>query len=169
MALKEIVKGICDVTRCKYDVYTTEKIDELLEEKQSSIEVDTIPTENSSNPVESGGVFTALKEIKDSFSVISGEITVEGNSNASVSVNYPTGFTKDNTYVISNMASTVLKPDVYQAGVVGSINNEGIVQTSLKVNPTVRLDEEQINISCTNTTNGDPITLKYKVVVMKID
>jgi hypothetical protein len=27
MAIKEIVKGICATTRCKYDVYTKEKID----------------------------------------------------------------------------------------------------------------------------------------------
>ena len=30
MAKKEIVKGICDITRCKYDVYTKEKVDEML-------------------------------------------------------------------------------------------------------------------------------------------
>lgn len=30
MAIKDIVKGICNVTRCKYDVYTKEKVDELL-------------------------------------------------------------------------------------------------------------------------------------------
>lgn len=29
MAIKEIVKGICNITRCKYDVYTKEKIDEM--------------------------------------------------------------------------------------------------------------------------------------------
>lgn len=30
MAVKDIVKGICNITRCKYDVYTKDKIDELL-------------------------------------------------------------------------------------------------------------------------------------------
>ena len=30
MAIKEIVKGLCPITRCKYDVYTKEKIDELV-------------------------------------------------------------------------------------------------------------------------------------------
>lgn len=30
MAIKDIVKGICNITRCKYDVYTKEKIDEML-------------------------------------------------------------------------------------------------------------------------------------------
>lgn len=29
MAIKDIVKGICNITRCKYDVYTKEKIDEM--------------------------------------------------------------------------------------------------------------------------------------------
>lgn len=37
MALKDIVKGICSITRCKYDVYTKEKTDELLEEVNNSI------------------------------------------------------------------------------------------------------------------------------------
>ena len=30
MAIKDIVKGICNISRCKYDVYTKEKIDEML-------------------------------------------------------------------------------------------------------------------------------------------
>ena len=29
MAIKDIVKGICSTSRCKYDVYTKEKIDEM--------------------------------------------------------------------------------------------------------------------------------------------
>lgn len=41
MAIKDIVKGICNVTRCKYDVYTKERTDELLEAKANSEEVYT--------------------------------------------------------------------------------------------------------------------------------
>ena len=33
MAIKDIVKGICNVTRCKYDVYTKERSDELFKLK----------------------------------------------------------------------------------------------------------------------------------------
>ena len=29
MAVKDIVKGICNITRCKYDVYTKERTDEF--------------------------------------------------------------------------------------------------------------------------------------------
>ena len=36
MAIKDIVKGICNITRCKYDVYTKEKTDELLETKANA-------------------------------------------------------------------------------------------------------------------------------------
>lgn len=37
MAIKDIVKGICNITRCKYDVYTKEKTDELLEEVNTTL------------------------------------------------------------------------------------------------------------------------------------
>lgn len=37
MAIKDIVKGICNITRCKYDVYTKERTDELLEEINSNV------------------------------------------------------------------------------------------------------------------------------------
>lgn len=33
MAIKDIVKGICAITRCKYDVYTKERSDELFKIK----------------------------------------------------------------------------------------------------------------------------------------
>ena len=41
MAIKDIVKGICNITRCKYDVYTKERTDELLEAKANSEDVYT--------------------------------------------------------------------------------------------------------------------------------
>jgi hypothetical protein len=41
MAIKDIVKGICNITRCKYDVYTKERTDELLENPTILFESET--------------------------------------------------------------------------------------------------------------------------------
>lgn len=76
MALKDIVKGICDITRCKYDVYTKEKVDELLSEKANVSEIYT----------------------KGNFAVINFTNTAKKQVSE---VNYPTGFTMDNCVVIS--------------------------------------------------------------------
>lgn len=38
MAVKDKVKGICDTSKCNYDVYTSEKVDELLDELEEQLE-----------------------------------------------------------------------------------------------------------------------------------
>lgn len=46
MAIKDIVKGICNITRCKYDVYTKERTDELLGTK-ANVKATNITTEGT--------------------------------------------------------------------------------------------------------------------------
>lgn len=84
MAIKDIVKGICEITRCKYDVYTKEKTDELLENKADSINV----------------------YAKGDFSVIRTTIVDKGDlTTVEKEVDLPEGFTKDNCVIISAMYS----------------------------------------------------------------
>lgn len=79
MALKDIVKGICNITRCKYDVYTKEKIDEMFEEKIKIEEITlltpnegfSIPFQNffkQGNHIWGNAVITADTEFSNSYS-----------------------------------------------------------------------------------------------------
>lgn len=49
--------------------YTSAKMDELLAKKQGTLTFDSVPTENSTNPVKSGGIFTALASKADTSTV----------------------------------------------------------------------------------------------------
>lgn len=67
--MKETVKGYCKESKCEYDVYTKEHIDELIasiESKIPTLTFDDTPTKNSTNPVKSNGLYTSLEEIKES-------------------------------------------------------------------------------------------------------
>lgn len=86
MALKEIVKGICGVTRCKHDVYTKEKMDELLEEKANVSEVNEIYKKDNFAVIEGG---------------LEGLVFQEEQDQCAVSINYPEGFTWQNCVVVS--------------------------------------------------------------------
>ena len=60
--------------------YTKTEVDTLLGGKQDTLTFDNAPTANSSNPVKSGGVYTALdaKQPKTMSQAIAGQTTVEG-------------------------------------------------------------------------------------------
>lgn len=65
--IKEIVKGLCHKTKCYFDVYTKEAMDEKL----------------------------AKCKAKGDFAVLTGSITIS-NGSGSASVDYPEGFSQSN-------------------------------------------------------------------------
>ena len=57
--------GAWQITQAGTGTYTKEEIDTLLAAKQNVLTFDTVPTENSQNPVTSGGVWSPLAELVD--------------------------------------------------------------------------------------------------------
>lgn len=94
MAIKEIVKGICGTSRCKYDVYTKEKMDELLSEERAY-------TDGTSEEII--GAVTAMLQMVPEIAMINVTLTGEVGTQVRTEVSYPEGFSKDNTNVVSIM------------------------------------------------------------------
>ena len=137
MAIKDIVKGICNVTRCKYDVYTKERTDELF-------------------------------KVKGDFAVVTGEITME-NATGKVIVNYPDGFNKDNTVVISYGQTGINSGGPLDAINFGfGVHSLDYMSGSLPRN--VALTSTNIEISIRNPLDdtAGSRTYNYKIVLMKI-
>lgn len=92
MAIKETVKGHCGESKCTYDVYTKEKVDELLNEKVSSDNV----------------------YVKDNYAVLEGIATVKAHTvGQTTTFDYPEGFTQDNTAVLSKLLGDAEGEELY--------------------------------------------------------
>ena len=178
MALKDIVKGICETTRCKYDVYTKEKSDELLAEKQNKMTVDTTPTENSSNPVGSGGVFKALSEKANAsnFAILTGTMTQTGTQTIEKDIEYPEGFNKNNCIVVSSMLDMVTETNEEKWSYGSAMDNYSMLAGCLLkrvtlYDDTIRIQGRSITVSNSHEVVAQAISndYMYKVVLMKID
>lgn len=75
MPIKDIVKGICETTRCKYDVYTKEYMDNLLDLKADKDQTD--------------------------FAVIEFTMTIPANSTKSMTLSYPYHYNEDSWMILS--------------------------------------------------------------------
>ena len=56
------------------DYYTKTEVNTLLGNKQDTLTFDTTPTENSTNPVTSGGLYIVLGNISSALDTINGEV-----------------------------------------------------------------------------------------------
>jgi hypothetical protein len=142
MALKEIVKGICDVTRCKYDVYTKEKMDELLEEKANSNEINEIYTKNNFAVIEGS---------------LEGLVFQEEQDQCAVSVNYPEGFTWQNCVVVS----TEINP------ISDTLDNNYMLNVNVNWIDWQHGVNDLILYVKSSTPRKDWSTYKYRVVLFK--
>ena len=145
MAIKDIVKGICNITRCKYDVYTKERTDELLKTKLTSSDV----------------------YVKGDFATVIANITIgDDGLLGNVTVPFPDGFTKDNCIVISTMYKNS-NEHRYRNGYIqtGSAITNIVVGLGLK-NGT---DDSKITIEAySNDELMGGATYNVKVTLMKI-
>ena len=107
MAVKDIVKGICNITRCKYDVYTKEKTDELLETKANA-DTTTVTTagENLDDYTKTGVYYFSSNHTP---------------------VNVPSGV--NGWLVVYGNGYTTKKQIWYRAGTSGSFNYEPFMRT----------------------------------------
>lgn len=160
LATKDTVKGHCGTSRCTYDVYTKEKVDELLNGKASSNNV----------------------YVKNDFAVLEGIVTVKaGSVGYTKTLPYPEGFTQENTVVISRiLGDTEPEPEDHYLSTNQlniEINNDdlefiqqnGRLRKSVEEQIMVWLNPNDLDISVgdNRTTNEYDCDWKYKVVLMK--
>lgn len=110
------------------------------------------------NATKLGGKEAGQYTTNDKFAVLTGNITLEA-SGGSVSVNYPSGFTKDNCVVIACGIT-------YNSGGWRAF---GTVQAAVSTG--ARLNPSNITVGCypiQGNTSGPTGTFNYKLVLMKI-
>lgn len=123
------------------------------------------------------------KELKDSvdeldtnkvnfgdFAVVTATITPPeaGSSsiNGVVSVNYPTGFTKNNTYVVSVMSNLTTSQDGYWKVTFTATPQPGEEKA---YTPYVKLQNDEIRVSVYKAqTSDEPYETKVKLLLMKL-
>ena len=96
---------------------------------------------------------------------ITGSMTIEANSNKSVTINYPSGFTKDNCYVVACGI---------QATENRGYNFIGIYKDSLSLlmnayHRYVNTTDSGINLIVENPNTSSSRTVTYKILLMKIN
>ena len=179
----DTVKGFNKISKCNYDVYTKEKMDKLLNNKQGTLTFDETPTENSANPVTSGGIHTTLGNIytktesdtkffeNGKIAVLTGTLTNDGTKVITGTVNYPEGFNQSNCVVISSMF-TINGSTKYQYG--SAMDTTSLING---LQSHVKLMDDNINIRGRKISINDDGTAvatvinsdhQYKIVLMKI-
>jgi hypothetical protein len=145
LAVKDIVKGHCGDSKCTYDVYTKEKIDELLVEANARLD----------------NVY-----VKDNFAVLEGNyegvVFAEPTNGALKMVDYPEGFTVNNTVIISKLLNNATSfGDYYNDGFD---YRDGTIEQYFHV----QLEPDRIRIEpMTSTPTVDWSDYSYKIVLLK--
>lgn len=169
MAIKEIVKGICNITRCKYDVYTKEKTDEIVEEINATSETkankNDVYTKTEINNLLSSKANSSDVYVKGNFAVLTGIATSAGSS---IKTEYPSGFTYDNCVIISAMSK-------YSYNLSGNeitdgnwtLNNQGLSTYE----PSFVLQTGGVYSMFTVVSGASPTPTKmhFKIVLMKYE
>lgn len=153
--------GFCE-NKGKHEVYTKEQTDNLLAGKAASVHThdDRYYTETEVNAK------LADYKLKGDIATFAGEITINGSTSSSITINYPSGFTKDNSVLLS--CGLVLKGD----GNAKGYNYYGLfADTSDTLNNAYRrrINFTNDNIKLWVENPGTSIlTLTYKIAVMKV-
>jgi len=94
--------------------------------------------------------------------ILTGQITLVPNETNSIDINYPSGFTADNTVVLGTMTTSgVGANNVYGYPYFGNFGNGR--------SPNVVLYTDRINFEVYHSlTSGNNRTLNYKIFLMKI-
>lgn len=145
------------------DIYTKTEVDTAIETNTTSIMSDVaddylLKTDASST-----------YKLKGDFAVLTGSL-----SSGSATINYPTGFTKDNCVVISTMLQHPTNPN-YFWGNGSTFDSTGAINGCLPVR--VRLGSDDINITSkiigltnneTSAVTDITTAYNYKIILMKI-
>lgn len=142
---------------CKYPAYDKEEIDNLFYKKT---EMDTTLNQMHNDLVKPNEVY-----FKGDFAVLTGQVTMTSGA-GSTTTNYPEGFTRDNSVVISfGQENNDTKNSVnFGYGIRSTDYTKGSITRN------VSLKDSEIEISVYNAVSegsGDK-TYNYKIVLMKI-
>ncbi len=160
MATKDKVKGYCKESKCEYDVYTSEKVDELLTNKANTSDV---YTKSETKALINSGLIK-VETITGSYSRSSGGDTVISTK----SVSYPEGFNKDNSILLAIGTRTTGNTN-YPDYVFGSTGNEAA--DKLQAGSTrrmVRFKTNNIELGFSGPQSSDAISVDYKLVIARL-
>lgn len=100
---------------------------------------------------------------RDNFVVISGNFSIEPQSEKSINFNYPNGFTKDNCITIS--CSIDFPP--YGTNFIGYYQDSGdFINNAYK--RTLTFKNDSIYFEVENPLTGRTLDIKYKIVLLKL-
>ena len=113
----------------------------------------------------------AKYQLKNDFAVLTGSITLQPNKQQFLEIDYPTGFTQSNTFVISNMVD--MQSGGYIQGYITGIvvNSSSYINNYLTGNtqPRIKLEANKIGLYFYNGSTENNATFDYKILLMKID
>lgn len=179
MALRDIVKGLCEKTKCYFDVYTKHYIDENIYTKEN-VEAKLSEKSNTSHShderyyteTEVNNKLASYK-LKGDFAVITGSVTLAANEDISNNVakqttwnvDYPSGFSKDNCVCIAFGGNKATNKGY---GYGHLIESDLALATATGVFPrAVVLNSDNIYCTALNPA-GNANTFNYKIVLMKV-
>ena len=143
-----------DVSTALADYTTTADLTTLLAAKQDTLTFDNVPTENSNNPVKSGGVYavkelTEVNEYEEDTTSISGVKIIKRNNVVTVKVNSSFNIVHNQNYVIGQLPERFRPPMNVVAPIV---TNEGTPKlTVMAINSTGQIEINGYMIATSGT------------------
>lgn len=171
MATKDKVKGYCKESKCEYDVYTSDKVDELLATKPNASNVYTKSevyqkTETYTKTEVKDLVYNKIKVVTltGSYSRSSGgesQITTK-------SIDYPSGFNKNNTILLAIGTKKTGNTDFpdYVFGSTGSTAADVLQAGSTR--RIVRFKDSKIELGFSGVQASDALTVDYKLIIAQV-
>ena len=103
----------------------------------------------------------------DNFAVLEGSITISASSTKTISISYPTSFSKTNSAVIST--GLILKDDTNGKG----YNYDGFYEGSSDLlnnafKRRVNLTNDNVKLYVKNPNTAEQVVLQYRIVLMKV-
>lgn len=114
-----------------------------------------------------GNEDVTINTTQDNIAVLTGNVTINASSSNSVQISYPSGYTKDNSILLA--CGLMLNNDPYSKG----YNYYGIFSDASDLldyayRRRVNLASDKILLFIQNPITDNAITVKYKLVLMKI-
>ena len=102
----------------------------------------------------------------DKFVQLAGNVTVTANNNKDIVLNYPTGFNKENSVIVSQALQLVGGSTGYNYNNSYSDSMDAYYGNFRRI---INLRDNDIFMKVYNPMTSESITLNYKIVLMKID
>ena len=134
------------------DAYTKSQVDTALSGKQSSLTFDNAPTQNSNNPVKSGGVYSSIEELKKS--AFGSSIDIDSTTTSYTCPN--DGYIRLN--VMYGESATLRVNGQELIRIKGGESEEGSIEAQRKAALFVR---KGMYVSLTDVSNTSRVSLRF--------